>query len=192
MDEGINYLAIAEAVRFYRDEHDFEYVNLPWVVSSKACDLTRPSEDAGRVRISHIKGEAVASGEQSFLALVLAGKLKPGKYVGVSPCFRVEDETSEWKLPYFMKVELFVLGGRDIMETLGPARAFFEEYLEAIDVVPVSAYQSDIYYDGIELGSYNSYKKAPIGHWVCGTGCAEPRFSLSCKKIQKIREDEGL
>ena len=192
MEEGINYGAISEAIRFYTDEHDFKYVNLPWVVSSKACDLTRPSKDAGVVRISHIRGEAVASGEQSFLALVLAGKLKPGKYVGATPCFRIENEANLWTQPYFFKVELFILGSSDIMDTLLPAREFFEQHLEAVDLVEVSQTQSDLYYDGVEIGSYCKYDKKPIGRWVCGTGCAEPRLSLSYAKLEKIREEHGL
>lgn len=184
---GINYGAIAEALRFYMEEHDFVYVDLPWFVSSKACDLTRPPKSPP-IRISHIKGEAVASGEQSFLALAMSGKLMPGKYVGVTPCFRKEKDLSETRLPYFLKVELFVLGGEDISETLIPAKEFFDEHLNETEVVEVSGTQSDLYYMGLELGSYSSYNKKPIGKWVCGTGCAEPRFSISFKK--KLHEEE--
>ena len=182
MDEehkGINYGAIAEALRFYVEEHDFVYIDLPWVVSTKACDLTRPDK-APPIRISHLRGETVASGEQSFIALAMAGKLKPGKYVGVTPCFRAEKSLSDTRLPYFFKVELFILGGDDISQTLLPAQEFFDKYLDdGTEVIEVSDSQSDLYFMGLELGSYSKYNKKPIGKWVCGTGCAEPRFSIS-------------
>lgn len=180
----MDYTALAEAIKFYVNNHGFLYVDLPWVVRDEVCDLTRPN-GADPIRISHIEGEVVASGEQSFLQLFLDGRIKRGKrYVGCSPCFRDEKELSSLTRPYFMKVELFCPGSDDIDLTLRPAFEFFSQHIYFADLsnVIVGDSQVDIFYKKrIELGSYCVYEKSPVGKWVCGTGCAEPRFSRCVK-----------
>ena len=89
------------ALNFY-NAACWKHIDLEWTVDSEASSSTKPSD-----KQSFFLGEKelVASGEQSFIQLMKEDKLKPGRYCGITPCFR-DDEIDYLHSKYFMKVEL--------------------------------------------------------------------------------------
>jgi hypothetical protein len=120
MTPKINYWLLGEAIHFY-ERFSYTYVEVPWLVSDYVVRATLPEGfdfwqigtachhggDYGpRTDLLETRGDAsalVGSAEQGFLTLDLA----PGRYVGVTPCFRCEDEQNIFTRTAFMKVELF-------------------------------------------------------------------------------------
>ena len=190
----IDYERLGKAVGYYRNL-GFQPVEAPWAVSYRAVDLTCPpdgkyyelKENTGRN-----KGYLVASGEQSFLQMILDGKLPKGRHQCLTPCFR-GDILDELHHRWFMKLELIhYLGDVDdhwdlvAEELTDAAMGFFSQYLVAVEVptVPerdldIPGTTWDICMDNprIELGSYGVRHHPLIGTWIYGTGLAEPRFS---------------
>lgn len=171
----IDYLKLATALNFYK-QRGFKQVEAPWIISNTAMYITAPSRES----VVHAEefGPLVASGEQSFLQMVIRKDLQPGRYVACTPCFRNEPVIDELHHDYFMKVELFVNDVVDqwqLMKIICDAHEFFNTYTDS-EVV-----KTDIGYDimskGIELGSYGIREHKLTGPWIYGTGCAEPRLS---------------
>ena len=187
----IDYGKLNNAIETYMSL-GYEYIELPWSVEPVYSQLTKPDfcED-----IPYGDEMLVGSGEQSFIQMFDRGKLSPGKYVGVTPCFRDETVFDQWHKKYFMKVELIVLTRDDDSDThdsmlnnvLGDARTFFNKHIYNEVILTDQGY--DLYsYFGIELGSYGvrSWKDF---HWVYGTGCAEPRLTsaIALDRANKLK-----
>lgn len=181
---GINYQHLADAVKFYGDK--YAELQVPWIVNEKAISSTSPF---GVKLFSTFAGHLVASGEQSFVQLLLDGKLPPGRWMCVTPCFRNEESLTKFHHMHFMKVELISyypidnddhvyhyheLCKREEEEMIKTALAFFQQYVPA-EVVKTNV-GFDIQSNGLELGSYG-IREAVGCRWVFGTGCAEPRLS---------------
>jgi hypothetical protein len=170
----IDYQKIAAAIGFYK-QNDFEYVDVPWVVSEDTMLITAPRKTG---IINSDFGCLVGSAEQSFLQMIKDKELPLGKYVACTPCFRQEQEDYFHK-PYFMKVELIRTDKVDeesLQEMINMCLSFFSVY------TPCSIEKTDIGFDiisenRVELGSYGIRKHADTGPWLYGTGCAEPRLS---------------
>lgn len=181
----INYSLISDALEFYVNA-GFSYVDVPWLVSQEVLEATIP--DGASAQDNSLYGKfLVASAEQSFLQLMVDGRIFPGKYCAVTPCFRNEPE--DWlHKKSFMKVELIHIIGPDdvallsLHKMINLAKHFFMQYAfcSTIDIVEIPGHRCEINYDimadGIELGSYGirSYKNF---RWIYATGIAEPRLS---------------
>ena len=181
----VSYKILADAVEFY-GQLGYKYVEVPWAVPWRAVEITTPP-DAPSFRLGD--DFLVASGEQGFLHMLQYNLLpKDGKYLCVTPCFRGEKEYNEYSLPYFIKAELIITGSEkeiDFSKVLVDARKFFQRYLpRPLEIVPTTE-GKDIFYEGVELGSYGIRKHPSIGPWIYGTGVAEPRFSRVLDKIPK-------
>lgn len=191
----MNYNHIADAVEFYRARGYVYREDAPWMVSQAAYHATKPP---GAEDIIVEWGDAphsymVASGEQSFLQLMLDGVgLK--RAVCVTPCFRVE-KYNDWSKPYFMKAELINTHDVDqghLIHMISDACAYFGQFVET-RVITTGDFSYDIVTkDGrIELGSYG-IRSAEINgkeyEWIYGTGCAEPRLS---KAIGQLARNQG-
>lgn len=193
MTPKIDYKILGEALSLF-EERGFVYAEVPWVVPDKVIRATLPHqfdyfEQVMEDRDSAAtmckcptpksytsKGGLVGSAEQGFLAL----DLPPGKYVGVSPCFRDEYPIDLMRRPYFMKVELFVTDPAVTLESVIYDAESVMMYLG--DVMPVrveTAEGIDLEIAGVEVGSYGAREVEGFGKWIYGTGLALPRFTVA-------------
>lgn len=171
----INYTLIAKAIEYYK-EMEYQYVDVPWVVDETTSQITKPP---GLKEFPFKNKVLVASGEQSFLQMIIDNGLMPGKYVCVTPCFRDESKFNKFTKQYFLKVELINTQYHDefaLWSMIWKCLDFYRRF--NIEVEAIETDQGiDIISNGIELGSYGIRYHEKVGHWVYGTGLAEPRFS---------------
>lgn len=181
----MDYRLIADAVEHYRARGYVYVQEAPWYVDPPAYEATRPP-GASDIRIGLPAGpigNLVASGEQSFIQMMVDGQpLK--RALCVTPCFRWEQRLDEFRRIYFMKVELINAHDVDeghLMHMVHDACSFFERSLPDIRVVRTEQGYDIVEKDTrVELGSYGIRDVVVAGHrlrWVYGTGCAEPRLS---------------
>lgn len=181
----IDYQKIADAIEHYK-KYGFELIDVPWCVVEEANRVTLPKHIA---RVETPWGDLIGSAEQGFIDLMIDSLMPHGRYMAVSPCFRIEEQYSELTRPYFMKLELIeyrpahpwsnspaqspTLACEFMIEA---AMAFFSSYVRC-DRIPMENESTDIVTpDGIELGSYGM-RSFKTHKWVYGTGLAEPRLS---------------
>ena len=188
MDVGnINWYRLLSAITFYNSK-GYKYIDLDWTINEKTSEITKPIDRKDYFVENQV---LVASGEQSFLEMITNGLLKPGKYCGITPCFRDEDVIDDLHQRYFMKVELidYLKTGSyeernwSLNKIIGDAKEFYSNFLK----VQVSEIQDEMFdiedvKNKIELGSYGTRSYKDI-NWVFGTGLAEPRLS----KVLKIQ-----
>jgi hypothetical protein len=174
-NNNINWSRLVSALNFY-NASGWKQIDLDWTVDSDVSLSTKPSD-----KQSFFLGEKelVASGEQSFLQLIKEGKLSSGRYCGITPCFR-DDEEDYLHSKYFMKVELIDtlnVNMKSLEEIINSAKGFFSTFLD----VRVEKIGEDLYdivdaKTGFELGSYGIREYDNL-KWIFGTGLAEPRLS---------------
>lgn len=177
----IDWARLARALAFYQ-AHGFELVELNWHASPEVCMWTSPSAER---MYSFGPGTLVGSAEQGFIQAQVDGLLTLGKhYVALTPCFRREPVVSDTHRLQFMKVELYVPGeaspGAE-QRLAACAQAFMASEGAHAVCVPTEPSGIDLEVEGIEVGSYVARQHGE--HlWTCGTGLAEPRFSLALSK----------
>jgi len=190
----INYKNITDSQDFYLVS-GYKNIEIPWYVTQPIMDITRPDGvDKDDYYLEKNNKVLVASGEQSFLYLMVKGLLPEGYYQGTTPCFRFE-KIDALHRKTFIKNEL-IYACYDIKQNLDSnlekiidnTKTFFGSKLkDNIKVVEVKQSNSiinyDLMYNGFELGSYGIRKYMNM-KWVYGTGCAEPRLSF----IQKNKK----
>jgi len=193
----MDYSHIANSVEFYR-KRGYVYVqDAPWVVGRDAYYSTKPPEardfriDDGSVygNGNPIQKYAVASGEQSFVQMLLDGQpLK--RALCVTPCYRIED-WNVWHRPWFMKAELINAHDVDdghLMHMVHEACSFFEQFLPHVRVIRTRVGYDIVEKDSrMELGSYGIRDVTVRDQnlrWIYGTGCAEPRLSTVMEQYQ--------
>lgn len=175
MEEGkINWKRLMSAITYY-NACGYKYIDLDWCVDVETSAITKPIYK----KDFYVNDKVlVASAEQSFLQMIIDGKLKPGKYCGITPCFR-DEKVDDLHGNYFMKVELIDTlhpnkGGLEQM--LNCAELFYKDFIK-IKTIEIGDELYDIESEtGIELGSYGTRHYKNI-RWVFGTGLAEPRLS---------------
>jgi|GEM_PF-552696 len=178
----IDYSKISYAIEFYVSE-GFGYLEVPWIVSKEANTITAPE---GVKLFDNFLGCNVASGEQSFLELIMQNKLVPGKYVCCTPCFRDEKILDDLHFNWFEKVELIDFLGYgtfskekvkcNLDNLLNSANSFFKKYIDT-EIIDTSDGRDIISEKHkIELGSYGIRHYNDFS-WIYGTGIAEPRLS---------------
>lgn len=182
----IDHTKIVAAEAFY-EAAGFKKIDVPWVIDRDAYQATFPE---GRFPFFTLGGFLPASGEQSFIQLMLGGQLPTGKYQCTTPCFRDEAEYDELHLPYFYKVELILVGTSNYYYMMKDAEEFFSKYCE-VQREPVTDDQIDLVEatTRIELGSYGRRQFKDFC-WIYGTGVAEPRLSQVLAKLQLNRKIE--
>lgn len=174
---------------YYYQLNGFEYIESPWLVSEEISNITKPVD-----RQNFYVGEKtlVASGEQSFLQLIRDNKIKPGKYVTTTPCFRDENEDETHK-KYFIKTELILWdhcnSNINFSEELENIKLlcldFFSKFLPCkLEKIDENSYDIIDSTFGIELGSYGIREHENI-KWIYATGCAEPRLTYTTNKFKK-------
>ena len=112
--------------------------------------------------------------------MIVNNNLKPGKYVGITPCFRDEPILDELHKSYFMKVELIdTLRADSLNNMIQSAKEFYLKYLD-VSVIETQDEMYDIEdtKNRIELGSYGTRRYKNI-EYVFGTGCALPRLTYA-------------
>lgn len=173
----IDYRNVSKAIDYY-ERCGFRYVEVPWVVSDDAINVTLP---AGAVATRCQFGPLVGSAEQSFIHMMQRDELRPGRYCAASPCFRDEPVLTELTRRTFFKVELIDFGDPDPVATthdlMQTALSFYRGLPGGFTAEPLPTREGvDICLGGIELGSYGYREWGPF-RWVYGTGYADPRFT---------------
>jgi len=184
---------MADARDYYLYTEKYRPIEAPWIVSKKAIMITAPEECEPFVQNESL----VASGEQSFMQMILDGQLKRGAYFTITPCYRPADAARNdgLHLAQFTKLELIDFyenvepTHEDLKRMIVGAKKFMEDARgEMLDIVrvPDSEHREcftfenyDIMTAGpgeIELGSYGIRRHPDIGYWVYGTGAALPRL----------------
>ena len=174
--DNINWQRLLTALNYY-NAMCYKTTDLDWTMDVNISSVTKP---VGRKDYFINERALVASGEQSFVEMILKNKLVPGCYSGITPCFRDEYELDELHSNYFMKVELIDTmnpNKKGLDNMINYALKFYSQYLD----VRVLETQEEMYdiidvKNGIELGSYGTRCYKDI-KWVFGTGLAEPRMS---------------
>lgn len=187
MQANVNWSRITRAIDFYVDR-GYRYIEVPWLVGEEAYSITSPPDKEREWFRTH-KGHPVASGEQSFLELLLKGK-DVGKAVCCTPCFRSEPVLDELRHLHFMKVELIsapdvdfgtlMLDAWKFLESEGLVVEWMKQIDGSIDLVEKIT--------GIELGSYG-VRNTESFTWSYGTGLAEPRYSYVYELLSKDDSD---
>lgn len=176
----IDWRLLADSVAFY-EAAGFEYMELPYFVPTSINNITF---DGDGYDVSSLHS-LVGSAEQSFLNEALSiwrdSDLAPGKYVGVTPCFRREPEHTGLTQPHFMKVELFDCRPEaDAWALMLTARQFMRAHCDRLTVETTSA-GWDLMIGQIEVGSYGVRSHRGF-RWAYGTGLALPRFSIGSRR----------
>ena len=179
----IDWSLLADALAFYRAA-GYAQVDVPWTVAPGIMALTCPDPSmwitAGRM------GAHVGSAEQSFLALEVEGRLGRGRYVACTPCHRAEPVLDGLHVGSFMKVELYANDPGDRFSAgilLADAARFMASRKGHRDVLAREETPEghDLTLNGIEVGSYGARSGGGF-RWACGTGIAEPRFTMAKAK----------
>ncbi len=185
----IDYRKIAHCIQYYTNL-GYQYTEVPWTVDPKIHKITSPPD---RFTYHVIKEDEsteclVASGEQSFLELILSGKISNNQpYICTTPCFRQEPAYDIFHRGHFIKSELFIAHtnisttNKTLHNMLHTALDFFSSCVKC-EVIKTE--ESETSHDivtsvgQIELGSYGirTFKNTT---WVYGTALAEPRLSTA-------------
>lgn len=177
----IDYSLLGEAQRYYA-QRGYHELSAPWIVRHEAQASTCPP---GRRDFFCLDGYLNASGEQSFLELLLQGQ-RLEKHFCITPCFRDEPVIDELHQRSFIKLELIDTNVTEehLHTMMRDAKLFFDSLLpieQATTIVKTD--ESDSSYDiidgqhGIELGSYG-VRRYKTHEWIYGTGLALPRFQV--------------
>lgn len=176
---AIDYRKIAKALDHY-SAGGYSFIDVPWFVSRQAMQVTAPPN----LRFcTSFLGDLVASGEQSFIQLWMDGKIGKGKWHCVTPCFRDEPNLNEFRLNYFMKVELIEVDPNDVSKSIKDHIEYALDFFELHSCIKTCVIDTEIgkdiiSADGIELGSYGEREHEGF-RWTYGTGVAEPRLSYA-------------
>ena len=176
----INFSLLHKAGEYY-EKAGFLRVETPWTVTSAISNITKPPGGTDWSIVEKNK-VLVASGEQSFLYLYNKGFLPKGQFQTTTPCFR-DESFDPLHTKYFIKNELIKtdeVNEKSLLEVIGTAALFFEGIFKGVDIVKTEELSYDIFYRNIELGSYG-IRECSFLKWIYGTGCAEPRTSLTAK-----------
>jgi hypothetical protein len=192
----IRWDLLSEVISKFEKALGYQYVEVPWAVPARAIRSTFGG------RIQPVLGSdlyAVGSGEQSFVELQLQGKLPPGRYITMTPCFREEMQHSDITRPHFMKAELYITEGitEDTPRELATMcmRMYRQMLMNEMRsdgisdrLIELKATKTDegwdVMLDGVELGSYGMRTYEGVT-WVYGTALAEPRFSVVVDRIRQ-------
>ena len=176
MATEINWSRLNRSIGFYQS-YGFKFIDLDWTIQKEVSEITKPIDR----KDYFVENEAlVASGEQSFLQLIINNELKSGRYCGITPCFRDEDKIDYLHQRYFMKVELIStinVCGSELYKILDLCKNFYSKYLPVeIQKIDENCYDIIDSVNKIELGSYGIRTHSEL-KWVYATGLAEPRLS---------------
>lgn len=154
----INWHLFSKAITTYT-HLGYKLIEVPWLVDQQTINVTLPPgkkpftvDGCGEVN------QLVGSAEQSFIYLALQGKLLPGKYQALTPCFR-DDQEDELHHKYFMKLELihinpkpFILNKADGHTYFGPINRKDEnEWLASEGLDPIEDEGEPSTYDQVLL-----------------------------------------
>jgi aspartyl-tRNA synthetase len=186
----IDWRLIATAQNYY-ESLGYQYIETPWIVPTTYTEKTKPFKDKSFVLDSDLfknqSNELVGSAEQAFLYLIDNEKMKPGKYLSISPCFRTDDY-DELHQPWFLKLELIIVEPTDkdaVNSILEDSFNFFRTITTGnLEIINLPDKSYDINLNGIEIGSYG-LRAINNTNYIYGTGLALPRFNIADKSPLK-------
>lgn len=187
MDTVDTWHRLSAACAYYSDL-GYAYRLMPWTAPLHTLMLTCPEET---LIVNSDVGALVGSSEQSFLNADLESRLGVGRFLTITPCFRVEAHPDRYHQDYFMKAELYVnepdIGAGTVLSVMHDAFTFFQQIVDIEDGAGVlesvlTDDGIDILYNGIELGSYG-LREVGGQRWVYGTAIAEPRLSRALSSL---------
>lgn len=173
-------------------QNGYSLIDVPYIVD---VDVTAQSKPDWARDLKHGEHKAyVGSGEQSFIQMMKEGKLRNGKSMCITPCFRDEETLDDLHLQMFLKVELIYFSKtwndeyvyrterrEQLSDMIDTAYDFFSRWGDNITVINTGEDQYDICSNGIEVGSYG-FRETEYGRLVYGTGLALPRFTQTLKE----------
>jgi hypothetical protein len=177
---------------YWKQQHAFQVVPLPWMAPESAMAHTRPLFGPGPgLEPATDVGALVASAEQAFMWLQAQGLLahEAQGYIGWTPCFRNEQHYDAYHHHYFLKAELFETAGdaphQQLRRMVDRVKAAWQQLARQEggprhhrEEVSTGTDSLDLYVQGVELGSYGVRPRlAHEGHYLYGTALAEPRWS---------------
>lgn len=177
----IDYKKIADGVKYY-SRFGFTEIAVPWIISAESYSATKQHGNLKNRDFSTLDGFLNASGEQSFLELMISGA-QLGRCLCVTSCFR-DEKVDDIHHKYFVKVELIdmLVTNDNLKNIIDVCRDFFDMYFWCYQGVEViSTNYSDQSFDivdrkfGIELGSYGIRRYRDF-EWIYATGLAMPRL----------------
>lgn len=191
---AIDYTLLGNAQHYYT-QRGYHELAVPWLIREEAYTATCPPE---RRHFFCLDGYLNASGEQSFLELLLQGQPLEKQFC-ITPCFRDEPTIDELHQRSFIKLELIDTNVTDerLHTMMHDAKQFFDSLLlieQATTIVKTD--ESDSSYDiidrmhGIELGSYG-IRRYKTYEWIYGTGLALPRFQVVSERSNSYPKEES-
>ena len=183
----IDYQKIADAQKYY-SAAGFIELAVPWIIDYSAYSVTCP---ANRREFYALGGYMNASGEQSFIQMMLSGA-KLGRNFCVTSCYRDEPVLDELHHRYFVKLELIDtdVSENNLAAMIRIAQKFFDGYLpQEFPAKVVKTNEVERSFDivdgfsGIELGSYGIRRHKEFS-WIYGTGIALPRLDTVLQKME--------
>lgn len=183
-DDDSLYFQVDKAIYYY-SRCGYNFMHVPWFVQAEAYYATKP-KDARDMILADVF--APASGEQSFLQLILDG-FEINKACCATPCYRYEPKFDDLHLPFFFKVELIDRDITKLEQVIDDALEFHRMDMSigcVVEKLPDGSF--DIIaptqtYGNVELGSYGIRRYKDLS-WVYGTGLTIPR-SLVVRKAQR-------
>lgn len=166
-------LNILNSAQKHYEEHGYKNTDVPWIVSQVPYEVTKPP---GAKDFATLGGNLVASGEQSFIEMMLNG-IKIDRAQCFTPCFR-DEVVDELHYTYFAKIELIDCNAtEENLAYMIKAAAFFFNLYTDVEVVELGSNLFDIIdkHNKIEVGSYGIREYQNL-KWIYGTGLAQPRF----------------
>lgn len=169
----------------------YVYVECPWFVDPEYLLTTCSPEQV----VTTTVGSLVGSAEQAFISLDHQGKLRRGRYVGYTPCFRNEGHETDTHRFGFNKIELYQtddVSDAALQVMIDKVRACFYGIWphancgeDVVETIPTNE-GFDLMIGGIEVGSYGRREWKNLT-WLYGTGLAEPRFGIAMKENMAVR-----
>lgn len=191
MKYPISLSLISDAHRWWQMQ-GFKDKMVPALVDPDVMHHTCPPGASDWRLYGHGEDTVVASAEQSFLQLDKDGKLEPGNWMALTPCYRDEPVYDEVHLPVFLKLELMCLNHGDMFFTRTEAmhfahkmRKFFREFYSMPTSLVETEYGWDVMYEDLELGSYGVRRTMTGKSYIYGTGLAEPRSSIALLRFKE-------
>lgn len=184
----INWSFLAHALIEFRNLN-YEYIEVPWYINKMYTDYTFNSNNTFLLKYNN---HLVGSAEQSFIYYILTNQIPYGKYCSITPCFRDEPILDDLHHKTFMKLELMYFYPNvkieNIFSMMDDVKNVYKKLFNiSLDVVNITDKTYDLYFNGIEIGSYG-IREVTNYSILYGTGLAEPRFSYLLNK-GKINEN---
>lgn len=157
----------------------YNFIDVPFIVDKEVSNLTKPIDIPNLHHNDRLV--YIGSGEQSFVQMILDGKLSSGKYMCLTPCYRSEPVLDELHHLMFLKLELINIGTNSFEEILMDCQKVLQYHTKSMVYRYVHRIGIDLMCNDVEIGSYGlrsvELQNGQEVVYSYGTGLALPRFN---------------